>query len=1268
MARTAWTRFIMALSILVVLVPNLTAIGVSAASAVVSTAKSSDLDGHWSEHVFVKWVNDGLIKGYPDGTYKPDKPVKRAELAAMINRAFKLTGSAVELPFTDLAKEHWAYDNIAIAYKAGYFNGANGQAAAERNTTRQEGAVMIAGILDADMDAAADLSMYKDGKMAGVWAQAALSTLSVKGILKGDLNGEIRPTDFLTRAEAITIIDTALEEVQEQVVYDKAGEYGSVDETTTIKGDVVIAVDGVTLVNTVIEGDLLLDKGIGEGDVYLKQVTVKGATTVRGGGENSVHVEDSVLARIIVDKASGNVRIVVSGSTEVKTVVIQSSVKLEELKSLNGLGFQMLELAKSLPTKSTVELEGQFENVNVFSTSVQIHIPSGSIANLEVGENSKGNEIKLGEEATIVDLVLNAIANLVGQGKIVTATLAEKAEGSTFETEPEKIEGPEQSGGATVPPVIIPGGGGGGPGPIVSPPAADQTTASLSAIQIGGSFSLVQRDANLAPVGSGFDKNVLGYSIAVDRSIAAINVPMTVTAESSATNVRVLVNYKDHTITDHQITSENKTFNVSLRPLEDVQVYIMVTSGNGLQEKDYYVSFQYDRNIQEAFLIRQSNAFNAIGPERIKHYLFSQGVYNQHDVVELYDASTDAFPLDAAILKKEGNLDWLLDRDTYDLQEEGRFYLKVKRDGRVIDEGYYEYSLAPISQVTEAEGLSVRPMTNQERADRLGTTFDQSYPYFFTVEFEPAEWAGTSIENAKYYKAEIVSSGSIYFELGAPMRESFKVDINPFDSNMRRIPREHNYGVFNFGDKTVYDTYVQLILFDEQYRPIGYYQQALEPGEEHVLPGHTIVHSIRPELNTDDQTPPEFTELPPNYLLLGESITTYLNEDANVYLVPKGTPLTDGRTIHNLVNGGTGIGSRYYAPNSSALLDTTGLAEGDWILVAVDRSGNVSTPIPLRLLDQLPIGLQGLLPIYNSGIMLLFSSEIKRVVEIDELKNNISISRDGSDNFVPLGENDWIQLSNFYLQINFQQPYAGNKNRIKITGGSLAGRNDVVMKHDWISPIFSEGTYVDMKSGSVIESEEDVVFTVDRPAKVYLIPYNQLGTGISNDSLVEMGLAKSVVIETDKVNQEIRLSTKGLAPGHYILYTVQGRGYTVDISPDSVLRTDQVALSYQSGEVSATVTGLKEGDAIRIFASNGSDDSMRLLQERIVPQGQNSVSLDDLSLNAEGGSLFFTLQSAGKGEGIPLVITYSSQEDNYQVIDQTWPVPGFPVIPTPVIN
>ncbi|MDQ2086651.1 N-acetylmuramoyl-L-alanine amidase [Herbivorax sp. ANBcel31] len=50
-----------------------------------NTERFLDLHGHWAEDLIIKAHQEGWVKGYPDGTFRPDKPVTRAEVVAMIS-------------------------------------------------------------------------------------------------------------------------------------------------------------------------------------------------------------------------------------------------------------------------------------------------------------------------------------------------------------------------------------------------------------------------------------------------------------------------------------------------------------------------------------------------------------------------------------------------------------------------------------------------------------------------------------------------------------------------------------------------------------------------------------------------------------------------------------------------------------------------------------------------------------------------------------------------------------------------------------------------------------------------------------------------------------------------------------------------------------------------------------------------------------------------------------------------------------------------------
>lgn len=83
--------------------------------------KFSDVPaGHWAASYISQAVGEGVVKGYPDGTYRPAKAINRAEGISVIARFAKLPESRVlEAPYPDVPGRHWAVSSIAAAKEAG---------------------------------------------------------------------------------------------------------------------------------------------------------------------------------------------------------------------------------------------------------------------------------------------------------------------------------------------------------------------------------------------------------------------------------------------------------------------------------------------------------------------------------------------------------------------------------------------------------------------------------------------------------------------------------------------------------------------------------------------------------------------------------------------------------------------------------------------------------------------------------------------------------------------------------------------------------------------------------------------------------------------------------------------------------------------------------------------------------------------------------------------------------------------------------------------
>ncbi|BBH23452.1 hypothetical protein Back11_47970 [Paenibacillus baekrokdamisoli] len=398
---------------------------------------TSDIKGHWAESQINAWIEKGFIKGYSDGSFKPDNTVTRAEFIALINRSFGFTEEAT-ISFTDVASRNWAYTEVAKAVKAGYITGfTDGTIGVNKLISRQEVAVIVDRLLKLSATASAENS-FKDTKLIASWAKDAVNASVAKEILKGyPADNTFRPTNSITRAEAVVTLDRAIS--FDKVTYNTAGTFGPATGVETVNHDVVINTAGVTLRNMIINGKLTFAAGIGSGDAVLDNVTVKGETSVQGGGENSIHFKNSVLLTITVEKKNGIVRIVAEGTTTVAQVIVNSPVIIQETDA-TGSGFSNVKLSDLLPEGAKVTLKGTFDNLEVDGNKISVNIPEGSVQKVTVNTTATGLILDLGKDAKIVSLILDAVAQFLGTGTIETATLNAIAKaGTTFEKQPNKI-------------------------------------------------------------------------------------------------------------------------------------------------------------------------------------------------------------------------------------------------------------------------------------------------------------------------------------------------------------------------------------------------------------------------------------------------------------------------------------------------------------------------------------------------------------------------------------------------------------------------------------------------------------------------------------------------------------------------------------------------------------------------------------------------------------------------------------------------------------
>lgn len=177
----------------------------------------TDIEGHWAKSAILSAVGMKLVSGYPDGTFKPNAAITRAEFTIMLANALKLEGAGSATAFTDEAKiGGWAKQAIANAVEAGIVSGyADGSIRPNARITRAEMASMIARALKLSDEAGATTG-FADDKDIPKWAKGAIEAVRKLGIVNGRGVNKFVPKGTATRAEAVTILVRILELGTEQ--------------------------------------------------------------------------------------------------------------------------------------------------------------------------------------------------------------------------------------------------------------------------------------------------------------------------------------------------------------------------------------------------------------------------------------------------------------------------------------------------------------------------------------------------------------------------------------------------------------------------------------------------------------------------------------------------------------------------------------------------------------------------------------------------------------------------------------------------------------------------------------------------------------------------------------------------------------------------------------------------------------------------------------------------------------------------------------------
>lgn len=408
--------------------------------SVPAMAAPSDIAGHWAESVITQWQSKGLIQGYEDGTFKPGNTITRAEFVTLMNNA-KGFWSEGSINFSDVKNGSWFYSAVARAVAAGYVKGYSDGSFKPGNTiTRAEAAVMIANAARLSANEAGAYRFTDVGSIPA-WARGSVGAVVAAGYMTGYPDGSFYANASISRAEAVSSLNRMLGGTAYQPTQPTTP---TTDTTKTTSDDVVIEDKGTTLKNQTVDGNVTIAKSVGNGDVTLRNVTIKGDLIVKGGGSNTVTLEDvDVRGKARLLKEGVHLHLV--GDTDIRKLLIDLAAHITKSSSYKDEIGEII-LAGDGDLSKTTRIDVPAKQLRIENQADLIL--GGDVEKLIVDEDAKGAEIEIKKGTTVNELNTDAKIKLTGKGRIDLLDVS--ASGVTFDKNL-NIRKTDTSNGATAP-------------------------------------------------------------------------------------------------------------------------------------------------------------------------------------------------------------------------------------------------------------------------------------------------------------------------------------------------------------------------------------------------------------------------------------------------------------------------------------------------------------------------------------------------------------------------------------------------------------------------------------------------------------------------------------------------------------------------------------------------------------------------------------------------------------------------------------------------
>ena len=172
-------------------------------------------DYEWAKKYIEKFYNEGIISGYGENTFQPERNITREEFVKILVSVFGFDKKDSHVEFKDVISDEWYAEFVSIAVANGIVSGiSETEFGTGQYITRQDMAVMIrrsADALSKKLETASEFVVFSDDEYISDYAKEDVYFIQQAGIISGKGNGIFAPHDFANRAEAVKMLGSLAE-------------------------------------------------------------------------------------------------------------------------------------------------------------------------------------------------------------------------------------------------------------------------------------------------------------------------------------------------------------------------------------------------------------------------------------------------------------------------------------------------------------------------------------------------------------------------------------------------------------------------------------------------------------------------------------------------------------------------------------------------------------------------------------------------------------------------------------------------------------------------------------------------------------------------------------------------------------------------------------------------------------------------------------------------------------------------------------------------